>query len=318
MKKLFEKPMFHYTFVLTCVALVMGLFIGVINSITEPIIQANIARAKVEAYQMVLPGIDSFDEMDIKGDPASIQSKVIGKDANGNVLGYIFESFKTNKFGQMRMVISVDAQGKILGAAFVDLVQTYLADGTRTNLSLYVGSNINRIEPSGTLVAGATGSLDTVKEMFADIALSFSKMDITPADPLVAWYGEGYKLIQDSTFVPTNIILSKSIVFDSNDTSIGFYYHLRGSGKYYDDNEGAINLHVALSNQGVILGILMPKDDYGHTKSDFFFGKGLDLIESLKGTNIADFATDLDLKSGATNSTNLIQSLLEALGGNWS
>ena len=318
MKKLFEKPMFHYTFVLTCVALVMGLFIGVVNAITEPIIEANINRAKIEAYQTVLPGIESFEELDVSQDPQSIISKVVGKDANGNVLGYIFESFKTNKYGHMRIVVSLNEQGKILGATFVELVQTYLADGTRQNLSLYVGSTISRIEPSGTLVAGATGSLDTVKEMFADIALSFSKLDIAPSDPLIAWYGEGYQRIDDSSFVPTSLILSKQLIQDSTGSLIGSYYHLRGSAKYYDDNEGAINLYVALSNEGVILGILMPKDDYGHTKSDFFYGKGIDLINSLTGIQIQSFVSDSDLKTGATNSTNLIQMLLEALGGQWS
>ena len=66
---------------------------------------------------------------------------------------------------------------------------------------------------------------------------------------------------------------------------------------------------------GTILGIQLPKEEYGHTKSDFFYGKSVDLVNTMVGINITAFVSDDDFKSGATNSTDLIQELIEILGG---
>ena len=72
MKKLFEKPSFQYTFVLAIVAIVCGLAIGLVNYATEGRIAQNIIDNKLEAYSLVLPGFDKYDEVDVDGDPASV------------------------------------------------------------------------------------------------------------------------------------------------------------------------------------------------------------------------------------------------------
>jgi Na+-translocating ferredoxin:NAD+ oxidoreductase RnfG subunit len=181
MKKLFaEKPLLHYTFVLAMVAFVCGLVIGGVNKITEPIIANNIYQAKLKAYKAVVSDLVSFEELVLNNDPLSIQSKVAVYDVlepteDTEPIAYIYESFQSNKFGQMRIVVSVDANGIILGAVFIEIVQTYKVEATKSNLEAYIGSSITPLTPVGDIEAGATGSLTTLRAMLADIATAHTQ-----------------------------------------------------------------------------------------------------------------------------------------------
>jgi len=183
MKKLFEqKPLLHYTFVLAMVALICGLVIGGVNQVTEPIIANNIYQAKLKAYKAVVSDLVSFDELELKDEPTSIKSKVAVYDVSKDEItedtvpiAFIYEAFQSNKYGQLRMVVSVDINGVILGAVFIEIVQTYKVDATKNNLEAYVGSNISVLNPVGDIEAGATGSLVTVRGMLSDIAISHAQ-----------------------------------------------------------------------------------------------------------------------------------------------
>lgn len=181
MKNLFaKKPLLHYTFVLAMVALVCGLVIGGVNAVTEPIIANNIYEAKLKAYKAVVSELVSFEELELNNDPASIQSKVAVYDVatpteDTTPIAFIYESFMTNKFGQMRVVVSVDADGIILGAVFIEIVQTYKVEATKSNLEAYIGSNVSSLNPVGDIEAGATGSLSTLRTMLTDIATAHTQ-----------------------------------------------------------------------------------------------------------------------------------------------
>lgn len=316
MKKLFAVPMFHYTFVLTCVALVMGLMIGVVNAITAPIIEENLRKARVAAYQLVLPDMETFIDVPlVSGDPKSIQSKVIAKDKDDKTIGYIYEAFAENKYGDMRIAISVDGNGKIKGATFISILQTLLKDETEKSLQSVVNANISSFNLFK--VAGATGSYNTLQSLLSDVAIAHSLMDIEPSDPLIAWYGEGYELIVDETFTPDAKVLSKNIVKDVDGFEIGYLYKVKGTGQYdtvYEMKEDEITIYIWLDLDGNIMGIHALLEEYKHSTN--YYDKAISFIEELIGTNISAFEYDTDLKTGATYSSNLIQELIEALGGN--
>lgn len=319
MKKLFEKPIFHYTFVLTMVAIVCGLMIGGVNAITAPIIDENIRKAQAAAYSRVLEGLNDYEILELLAeDPSTITGKVKGFDAEENVIGFIYTAYATNKFGYMRLVVSVGTNGVILGADFIEINQTYLVDGTRTNLSRYVGSEINELLPQGDLVSGATGSLDTVLRLLNDIAVAHAntyEAPITEDGPYVEWFGAGYTMAPDTTFTPTDIVKAKEIVKNANNEVIGAFYHLEGTGVYNSDSgsSGTINLYLGVLNDGTIAGLSLPRDEYGHTSSALFYPRVNNYVQSLKGQSIDSFTGDVT--SGATNSINLIDTMLEALGG---
>jgi Na+-translocating ferredoxin:NAD+ oxidoreductase RnfG subunit len=319
MKKLFEKPMFHYTFVLTVVALVCGIMIGLVNAVTSPIIAANIEKAQTEAYKRVLPEIDSFVEITIENGPATVLKAVEAKNASDATIGYIYTAYTTNKFGYMRLVISVGTTGMILGADFIEINQTYLVEGTKTNLSRFVGGSITSLAPSGDIVTGATGSLNSLKALLSDVAAAHA-IAAANQDPLAAWFGAGYVMDAevDPTFVPNANVISKKLVRNSGGVVIAAYYHVRGSSVYNTEegSAGTINMYVGLSTSGTILGISLPQTEYGHTKSNAFYPKVVAYANSIVGTNVASFAGQGDLAAGATNSKVLVDTLLTALGGN--
>ncbi|PKK96909.1 MAG: hypothetical protein CVV58_03950 [Tenericutes bacterium HGW-Tenericutes-3] len=317
MKKLFEKPLIHYTFVLTIVSIVCGLAIGGVNFITAPIIDDNIAEAKLEAFNLVLPGLGDFEEVSVDGDPATIVSKVIGKNAEGQTIGYIYEAYATNKFGYMRIVISVDASGVIIGADFVEINQTLNVAGTKNNLALYVGTSIYDLEPNGDLSSGATYSLNTVKAILNDVAVAHANTVVAPALPYEDWFGMNYTMEEDGTFVPTNVVFSKHIVKDENNVVVGYFYHMSEEGVYngYEHSIGTIHLYVGLGLDGTILGIDLPKDEFGHTKTSQFWGKNVTYVNSLVGSNIDSFGGNEDLAAGSSNTRVLIDAMLLSLGG---
>ncbi len=178
MRKLLEKPLLHYTLVLAMVSLVCGFAIGGVNWITQPIIEDNIIRATNEAYMSVLPGYVSSNELNINGDPDSIQGKLEGKDASGQTIGSIYKAYGTNRFGSMLVVVGIDNSGVITGAEFITISQTYQVNGTRTNLSLYVGSSITDLIPNGDIITGATFSLVLAQSLLADIATAYANTQI--------------------------------------------------------------------------------------------------------------------------------------------
>src|SRR5690554_6815179 len=215
MKKLFEKnPMYHYTFVLAMISIACGIVIGGVNAITHPIIEANLLAAKVESYQKVLKGIDDFEEVEVTSEyPNNVQSIAKGFNANNEVLGYIYEVYGANGYGNMTVIVSVGVDGKILGAQFLTIEQTLNVPGTRTNLSYYVGSFITDLQPSSDLISGATGSLSTLQGLLGDLANAHSiAVGEVIVDPLDEVYGAGYTLEVDNTFVATAHVTSRSNV----------------------------------------------------------------------------------------------------------
>lgn len=181
-KKLFEKQIVHHSFVLAMVALACGLVIGGVSHFTSSIIEKNLAEAKTLAFESVMPGLDSFEIVEIEGLPISIQEVVRGYDENEDALGYIYEVFKTNKFGHLRIVVSIDENGTILGAQFLELKQTLNLTATESNLDKFIGTQIKDLEPKGDLISGVTVSSQTLLELLADIAVAHDSVAVLSAN----------------------------------------------------------------------------------------------------------------------------------------
>jgi Na+-translocating ferredoxin:NAD+ oxidoreductase RnfG subunit len=176
MKNLFQKPIFHYTFVLTVVAICCGLLIGAVNAVTDPIIKRNLAEAQAKAYQSVMPDLHRPEFLSTENDPSSISDKVEAYNVDGDLIGYIFVVYKTNSYGVMNIVIAVDLDGEIVGAEFSQIEQTLGIPITRNHLALFVGTQITDVSPDGDITAGVTGSYNTLKEMLEDVSQSFKNL----------------------------------------------------------------------------------------------------------------------------------------------
>ena len=311
MKKLFENPIFHYSFVLTMVAFACGLFIGGVNAITDPIITENRIRAQVEAYEKVLPGIAEFTELDVSGDPATIVTKVEGKNQNGDVIGYIYVAYSTNRYGYMRIVTSVALDGTILGASFLEINQTLGVNDTRTNLSLYVGRNINEVAPVGDMISGVTGSRITLVSLMSDVRTAHERLDIAPQDPFAGWYDVEFIRSDDDSFDAQGAVVSRQVVKDMDDQVIGYIYKVTKTGLAYDGNSAEITIYVGLTIDHEIVGILLPEEDYKHTKG--YRSQMITFVNNTYiGLNLSEITAldEGDLVAGVTNTSQLISEMV--------
>lgn len=311
MRKLFENPIFHYSFVLTMVAFACGLVIGGVNSITDPIITENRIRAQVEAYEDVLPGIVNFTELDVSEDSKTILSKVEGRNQNGDVIGYIYVAYSTNKYGYMRIITSISLDGTVLGAKFLEINQSLDVNSTRINLSLYEGLNITEAAPVGDMISGVTGSKNTLIDLMYDVRVAHEKLDIAPQDPFAGWYEGEFERAADDSFTAEGSVVSRQVVTDSNDQVIGYIYEVTKTGEAYDGNQADITLQVGLNLDGDIVGVLIPEDAYKHTKG--FRSQMITFVENTYiGLNLSEVTvlSDGDLVAGATNSSRLINDML--------
>ena len=99
--------------VLVLICAVMSGLLAVTNGVTAPIIAAAEAKAQEEARMEVLPGADSFEQVEIAGVPAS----VTGVFQASNGAGYTF-SITTQGYGgknTLKMAVGIDMDGKITG-----------------------------------------------------------------------------------------------------------------------------------------------------------------------------------------------------------
>jgi hypothetical protein len=334
MKKLFaEKPLIHFTFVLTVVALVCGLVIGGVNAITAPIIEENIYRAKLKAYQEVVPDLVSFEEVALaEGAAKSLLGKVevFDKeldDPTKTTIAFIYEVLQTNKFGQMRFVISVDATGRILGASFITLEQTYKQDATDRNLQRFVGMNLNSLGTPTDLESGATGSLNTLRAMLADVANEFVNSIPEPEfeDEIDQLFQAFTSQSNDTNFASqaTATVLSRQLVVAVNGgQTLGYIYKLQGTSEYQTSEEpyssGSIAVYVIVDVNHNILKINLPFDEYNHTSlnnpNNFYYKHVTDYAALFIGRNISDSSySSPDLTAGPSNSKQLFLDLMEDL-----
>ena len=320
MKKLLEKDMFRYTLVLTIVAIVCGLMIGGMNALTAPIIKRNLEEAERKAFQEVLPIGETFDKLElVEGVPSSVQSAVVGLDSTDKIVGYIYTASGTNQHGSISIVISVDANGQILGASILSINQTKGISDTASNLQTFVGTQIGTNTPQGDIVSGVTNSLVTVKALLTDISVAHGLL-ATSSDPYVQAFGEGYTVSQDATFVANAYVKQKDEVKNTANAVVGYIYTLSAPGDYNNGQEDvsgySITIKVVLDLNHKVVTVELPQDLYGHSGGSRYT-KIQNYVNTLIGKNIDQLESTLnnsgDLVSGVTGTRNLVDILIDAL-----
>ncbi len=127
------------------------------------------------SYQALNEDVASYEELDHSADPSSIVKKSALYDASDVLMGYAIESYRTNNFGSMRVLLIVDTNGVVTSATFLSLQQTRYLDVTRANLQLYVGENIT-VENNIDFTSGATVSLTTLQLLIEDCGTAMGNM----------------------------------------------------------------------------------------------------------------------------------------------
>ena len=122
---------------LTIIALLAGLALSGVYSMTKENIDAQKAAAAAQAYKAVLPEAESFESCADKVEAlegqvygtefgrAFIKDAQIGKDANGNVVGYAVSVSSAEGYdGNVTLSVGVSIDGKINAISFTELHET--------------------------------------------------------------------------------------------------------------------------------------------------------------------------------------------------
>ncbi|MDD3067324.1 MAG: hypothetical protein PHF13_00475 [Acholeplasmataceae bacterium] len=269
-----------------------------------------------------VPAGSSYATIDYKADAVSRSGDVLGTVYNVKVRnGYKLSADDTS--GYIELLIAIDENDLV----FVEIVVLNQSNWTVKGIQNYIveyydGVLLEQIEKfpaydAADLEAGATAvdSTGTIKNLIIrTLKVHFNIQD----DPYIDYFGEGYTLEDDATFIPTEHVIYKQNVKDSSGNDAGTIYELEGTGEYlgYDGiSSGSITMYVLFDENAEIISILMPDSLYGHTagfkaRNDAYLNEfiGLTILEIQ-----AVIDENVDLKTGATGSRALIDILLAAL-----
>lgn len=138
------------TLILFAITLVAGLGLGLVYNITSEPRAAQQEKIKLAAYETVMPGLGSTEEVDvdlneinkfvvdavaktesensispIKAFNATIDQVVLAKDASNNDLGYIVTVTDNEAYdGSLQMTVGIKIDGTVEGVSFLSLTET--------------------------------------------------------------------------------------------------------------------------------------------------------------------------------------------------
>lgn len=231
-----------------------------------------------------------------------------------------------DEFGMIELLVAIDPAGKVN----VQIIQLNQSDWTVKGIQRYITetyqgipyTSVASIAPydaadltAGVTATDSTGSIKAIIQKAIDI-----HYDLIVDDPFVTIYGEGYVISNDTTFVPSSLVVKREIVKNASNVDIGYVYTLTGAGDYDNGQElvvgHTITLKFAFDVDDILLGVVIPEELYGHTA-----GNRLTKIQSyvnlLVGKNATEFDAALanpgDIVSGVTYTKDLVDILIDAL-----
>ncbi|MDL2293747.1 FMN-binding protein [Ruminococcaceae bacterium OttesenSCG-928-D13] len=108
------QPFLSPIIALVSICLVTSLLLGLTNSLTAPLIEANAASEAAAARRELLPEADDFTPMDLEGLPDSVTAMY----AANNGTGWVVESYGRGYGGKVPAMVAFDADGTITGVTF--------------------------------------------------------------------------------------------------------------------------------------------------------------------------------------------------------
>jgi electron transport complex protein RnfG len=156
--------------VLMCICFFMSGALAVVNSITEPVIQAADAVRAAEAKAEIMPLAEGFDLLPLEGLPRTIRE--VNRATNG--IGFIFLVAVNGYGGEMRFLIGVEPAGRVIKSKVLSHSET-IAFFNRVfpnRSDLYEGREISEIEGIEA-ITGATITSDALKTAMRDALTAF-------------------------------------------------------------------------------------------------------------------------------------------------
>lgn len=150
--KMNPKDILTPTVSLFVICLVATLLLAVVNNVTAAKIAEQTAKSEAEARVAVLPDAKDFNEVDKDKDGTTDYYE--GVDANGETVGYVFNTTGDSKGygGAVSVTVGIAADGKITG----------IVPGDLSNETPGLGQNAGKAKWQAQFV-GESGELEVVK-----------------------------------------------------------------------------------------------------------------------------------------------------------
>ena len=163
---------------LTVIALLAGVALSGVFSMTKDTIDAQKAAAAAEAYRAVLPAAESFEPQTAQVEALEgqvygtnfgrvyVNEAMVGKDAAGNVVGYAVSVTSAEGYdGNVTLSVGVSVDGKINGISFTELHETPgkgMLCGEPAFMDQFAGQTASKLN-LGQEIDGITGVTITSK-----------------------------------------------------------------------------------------------------------------------------------------------------------
>ncbi|MBO4838396.1 MAG: FMN-binding protein [Lachnospiraceae bacterium] len=173
MKSTVFRDMVKPVLVLTVICLVAAALLSAVNGKTAPVIEEN-ARIKADATRReVLPGANSFTEVDC--DLAALDITGAYKEDSG--LGYVISSAHKGYGGDVTVTVGISPEGQIVGLN-VDVPAETTGVGSKAGRADYVARFIGLSGDSSSVdtISGATYSSTAVKAGVDAALAAFGKI----------------------------------------------------------------------------------------------------------------------------------------------
>ncbi len=120
--KLNAKDILKPTAILFIICVVVSAALGGTNLLTEDKIAEQAALKAEESRKLVLPGVESFEEVELPADWEG--SPVYKGTANGTTVGYVLETSAKGYGGDVEIVTGISAAGEITGVEILSHSET--------------------------------------------------------------------------------------------------------------------------------------------------------------------------------------------------
>lgn len=158
------------TGILLGICAVVALLLGIVNAVTEPIIDQMQAEKTAKAMAQVLQA-DSYDEVDVQIENVTALYRAM---SGGQQVGYVVEVTSSGFGGVMSMVVGVDMNGAVTGVSVTDNAETKNIGtkvvGDQSVLDRFIGmSGTITVNSGANRFDGITGATVSSKAVTAGV-----------------------------------------------------------------------------------------------------------------------------------------------------
>ncbi len=319
MSKMFKKENIMPVVVLSVICLVVAALLGLVNSVTAPIIKE---AEEQKAYESLLVVIDGKFEP-VSPLPEGVADSVTAMykaTKDGEFVGYAVNVSVKGYAGEILMTVGVDADGKVTKVVITKQSESHGKTGMADYPDNFAGVAATDV-PNVELFSGATISSTAIRKGVTDAVNAATGVEAEPPVDLaksdeeiraiIAEMADGVELEEISVEEKQYV---RRVYKDKNGS--GYFAQIIVISEHYGTVETETIVHV--SNAGVIKNVkkliwsvsaAMP--EYGYNPPD---EERVDKLYSDFTGKTLDGIDDVDLATGATNtSTNLAASIKSAL-----